>query len=333
MRWGAFACSALIFCSTTLAQERPLASTQPNQFEIGRRFHFDFGPPSNFYEVFIVRAADNGSSVERITVIPKGVDECVAPAEVQIASASLAESPEALLGSTNPCTIPEKALRREQERRKDSMVLSGANVLMRVQCGAQTRLIRSDILDRDMFEASPNTPQYTSWTMRLIERLEQAVGPGVIYKPRLWMPEGDKASVRAPESPSIGPLSEGRFDALFPGAPDKPSDLYRAAQDRHPPAPSVRLLTSEPFQPEVFVDPQYPSFVKFVRVEGVVSFKLQVDSDGTPTDLTFEDGKPLLQEAVRKAMSGWKFPKEAYNQQVRASIEFKMNCPKRPEQR
>ena len=42
------------------------------------------------------------------------------------------------------------------------MVFSGANVTMQVQCDGHPRVIRSDILDKDLFDHAPHPPQYTS---------------------------------------------------------------------------------------------------------------------------------------------------------------------------
>ena len=125
----------------------------PNRFVIARHTFVDFGPPLDFYELFIARSAATGTSIERISVTPPA-DVCFAPAKTEVASAALSEPPAELLGSTNPCTIPEKELQRELKRCKNCLVFSGAKVVMQVQCGTQARLIRSDILDRDMFDAS-----------------------------------------------------------------------------------------------------------------------------------------------------------------------------------
>ncbi len=331
MRCSVIICAVLISCSPALPQERRFASTQPNQFEIGRHTFLDFGPPFDFYELFIVRSKANGTSIERITLIPAG-NECIAPAKLETASASISESTGALLGSTNPCTIPEKSLRRELKRCKNCLVFSGANVVMQVQCGTQTRLIRSDILDRDMFDAAAKTPEHTSWTMRLLKRLDQAVGPGVMDKPIFPTPEREELSAKDSDSVTLRDLSEGKYDALFQGAPNKPSDLYRAAKN-HPPPPRVRLLSSVPLTPEVFVQPEYPLLARMARVEGAVSFKIEIDTNGGATNLTFESGHPILREAVKKAVSAWRFPKDASNQQIQATIEFTLNCPRQTEYR
>lgn len=327
MRCSVIIYAVLVLCSSALPQDLRLASTLPNQFEIGRHTFIDIGPPFDFYELFIVRSTANGASVERITLTPAG-DECISPAKLQIASASISDSVAAMLGSTNPCTIPEKALRRELKRRKKSLVFSGAEVVMQVQCGTQTRLIRSKILDRDMFDAAPNTPEHTSWTMRLLGTLDRAVGPGAMDQP--IFPILGKEDVSAKESSSVAlrDINAGKYDALFQGAPDKPSELYRAAQN-HPPPPSVRLLSSVPIQPEAFVLPEYPPLARMVGVEGVVSFKVEIDAKGAANNLTFESGHALLREAVKKAVSGWRFPKDACNQQIQLTIEFALNCHSR----
>jgi hypothetical protein len=53
-------------------------------------------------------------------------------------------------------------------------------------------------------------------------------------------------------------LSAGKYDSLFQGAPNRPSDLYWVARTG-PPRPDVRLLTSVPYQPEAFIEPEYPT--------------------------------------------------------------------------
>ena len=94
-----------------------------------------------------------------------------------------------LLGDKNPCTIPEKALGRESKPCKKYSVFSGADVVLRVRCGTLTRLIRTDILEKDWFDASPHTPEQTSWTMQLLGRLDDAVGPGIMDRPIFLLPE------------------------------------------------------------------------------------------------------------------------------------------------
>ncbi len=69
MRCSVTVCAVLFLCCPAMCQDRS-AAVQPGQFEIGRHTFFDFGPPFNFYEIFIVRPSATGTSVERITLTP-----------------------------------------------------------------------------------------------------------------------------------------------------------------------------------------------------------------------------------------------------------------------
>jgi hypothetical protein len=317
-------CAVAILIGVVSPQERQIASTGPDQFVIGRHTFFDFGPPNDYYELLIVSPNVNGASIERITLTPAG-DACLLPAKVEITSASIAASPATLFGTSNPCAIPEKELRRELKRCKNCLVFSGANIAMQVQCGTQTRILRSDILDKDMFDPNSNTPKHTSWTMQLLARLDQALGPGVMEKPMFPVSEDQKAPVHEALSPTLRDVSLGKYDALFKDAPNKLSDLYRAAQI-HPAAPSVHLQNSAPFQPTTSMLPEYPAIARAAHVEGAVSFKIEVDGNGGVRDIAFDSGPPLLRGAVKNAVSSWKFSEEAFNEQIRATIDFALNC-------
>jgi TonB family protein len=325
----ALICAALILPCRVLSQKPKADPPQPTQFEIARRTFFDFGPPFNYYELFFVRPSGNGTSIERIILTPEE-DECFAPAKVEIASASLNESVSALFAGTNPCTIREKELRRELKRCKHCSVFSGATTVMQVQCGTQARMIRADVLDKDLFDPNANTPEHTSWTMQLLNSLDQAVGPGVMDKPMFAVPANGEPSSTNSNSAAMQDLSTGKYDALFQGAPDKPSELYRSAQNSHLP-PHVQLVSSTPIAPEVFVRPEYPALARMLRMEGPVSFRLEIDATGDAAHLVFDGGTPILQEAVRKAVGGWRFAKDAIGQEIQATIEFNLNCPKRTE--
>ena len=325
MRCCGVICAVLVLSGIALPQGRRAVPQSPDQFAIGRHTFFDFGPPNDFYELLLVRATPGGTSIERITLTP-AADACLQPAKVEIASASLNESVPALLGKTNPCTIPEKELRRELKRCKKCLVFSGANVAMQVQCATQTRVVRSDILDKDMFDPVPNTPEHTSWTMRLLGRLDKALGPCVMDKPMFPVSEKEEPPASGSDTEALQDVRIGKFDALFQGAPDKPSDLYRAAQDR-PPAPSVRLLSNLPIQPQEFSLPPYPPLARVAHVEGTVVFKVEIDPNGSTTNFTLVSGQPLLIGSVQQAVSTWKFPKESAGQQIEETIEFATNCP------
>jgi hypothetical protein len=243
MRLAAISCAALVLCGLTLPRRQKRAAPEPSQFVIGEYLYFDFGPPFGFYEVYVVRAGGEGSLVQRIALTPPG-DKCFAPAKVEFVSATLKESVPELLGPRNPCAIPERELHRKPKRCRECLVFSGAEVTMQVQCGAETRTIRSDILDRDMFGPAANVPRSISWTMRLLKQLDGAVGPGPAQTHRIFaLPGKEQVPAKLPDSPELRKLAAGGYDGLFSGDPFTPSKLYQAAQ-KLPPPPTVRLVSS-----------------------------------------------------------------------------------------
>ena len=316
---------AIPFPPTVSAQEKP---SSLDHFEIGRHTFFDFGPPFDYYELLLVRSGPDGSALQRILVTPPGV-ACVNPATVETSVGSLRESPSELLGKTDPCSIPEKELRRELKRCKKCSVFSGANVSMRFPCDNKVRLIRSDILDKDMFLAAPNTPEHTSWTMQLLRRLDKALGPGLMDKPMFRAPE---ERITRPNLDSEVQLAveSGAYDSLFPQANPKVSDLYRLAQVPVPP-PTIRLVSSTPFAPQDSGPPGYPPLARLTRTQGNVALVFLVDSEGHADAPAIETGHPLLVATAKDYVSRWRFAKEAAGQQIHANIEFALNCP-RPDQ-
>ena len=320
--------AVLILCVSLPAQKRGNGAPMPTEFAIARHTFFDFGPPNDYYELLLVRPEGDTTAVERITLTPYA--SCLAPAKVEIAHGLLIEPVATLLANTNPCTIPEKDLRRELKRCKDCATFSGVNVVMQVPCGNQTRVIRADILDRDLFDANPKTPERTSWTMNLLSKLDQALGPGVMDKPMIDIPKQDQPPPPTVSNPGPGILQElaaGKYDPLFSSGPDKPSELYREAQSVPVPS-SVDLVTSQPFMPDVFALPTYPPIARLAEVEGLVSFTAQIDQDGNPINLNFETRAPLFFAVIKAAVSDWRFPKEAAGHQVHVELRFTSNCPK-----
>ena len=331
MRDCAILFAVLCWPSPALAQERGATTAQPTRFEIGRHTFIDVGPPFDYYELLIVRSAENGTSIERITLTPAG-DVCFSPAKYEMADGSVTETIPALLGKTNPCKIPEKELRHELKRRKKGRVFSGAEVVMQVQCGNQTRIIRSDVLDRDMFNPAARIPQHTSWTMELLKRLDQPVGPGVLDKPIFATSDAEHPAEKTSDPALLKELNAGKYDLLFQGAPDKPSDLYRAAQ-KPPPLPAVELKSSSPIAPEVFLLPKYPVLAKMAHVEGTVSLKIEVDANGAVTKFDVVSGHPLLRVGMKESMSAWRFPRIAVSQKIEATVQFTLNCPSHANQK
>lgn len=316
---------ALLLTSPAFAR-KPASSPVPTQFEIGRHTFFDFGPPFHYYEIIVVRPASNGSSVERLLLTPSA--GCFRPAKVEVTSGTLSETVSQLLGSNNPCTIPEKELHRESKRCKKCLVFSGANVGMHVKCGGQDRVIKADILDRDIFDPTAKTPKNTSWTMQLLEKLDKALGPGVMDKPVFQVPSDKESSdPQTPQLVSLEQVGAGDYDLLFGGAPDKPSDLYKSSLIPAVQA-SVRLVSAMPISPTEFISPVYPPIAKLAHVEGQVQIQVNVGSDGSVTSVDWKSGSPLLRKATEQAVNKWVFPVKAASQQIDAVLEFNTNCPK-----
>lgn len=301
----------------------------PDELLIARLTFIDVGPPNDFYELLFVKPRGNGISIERIILTP-AADACIQPAKVETSLAIATESVKELLGSKNPCEIPDKELHRELKRRKKALVFSGANVAIQVQCGCEARTIRADILERDMFDPAPNTPPNTSWTMQLLGRLDNLLGPGVMDKPIFPLADQDASAAKVDDSSLLADVNSGKYDDLFVrilGAPDKPSEVYRASHVV-PPTPSVRLANVSPVTPETSTVPPYPPLAKLARIEGTVTFKLDVEADGKSSNFTLVSGHPMLVPAVKDAVGQWRFPKDAVGQQVDGTIEFATNCPK-----
>jgi outer membrane biosynthesis protein TonB len=138
--------------------------------------------------------------------------------------------------------------------------------------------------------------------------------------------EESQPSVPTGDAELLRDVATGKYDDLFQGAPDKPSDLYRAAQIR-PPSPSVRLVSSEPFAPETFVEPVYPAIARLARLQGTVCFDVEINGDrGEVTPLSM-NGPPMLYKAAEAAVTGWRFPVGASGQTSHVVLEFKSNCP------
>lgn len=319
--------SLLVYGCVAFAKDGRTPAPLPDQFLIARHTFIDVGPPNDFYEIILVRGTAADTVVERATLTPAG-NACMQPASLEMTFSPIPEPINVVLEDRNPCAIPDKALRRELKRRKQGLVFSGAEVSMQIQCGGKERIIRTDVLDRDMFDPNASTPENTSWTMRVLDRLDKAFASGVWDRP-VFPSSDEPTGATAPSSDLVKALASGEFDHLFSGAPDRPSDLYRASQIK-PPAPEILLSSSVPFQPEKFVQPDYPPMAKLARIEGAVVATFQVDANGGVTDIQFDSGHPVFRPAVTKAISEWKFSKQAAGQQIKATLDFKTNCPPKP---
>jgi hypothetical protein len=323
MRPAMLAFALLFVCAMTLAKDRKPTPPMPDRFVIGRDTFFDFGPPLHYVELLLVNPSSQGTSIERVILTPGY--KCTLPPKIEVAKATIKQSVADLFGATNPCTIPEKDLNRELKRRKHQLVFSGANISMQVQCAGQTRTIRSDILDRDMFDPHAGTPEHTSWTMGILAQLDHALGPGVMDKPMIRLPGDAAGSAQPADSPTFQDIAVGKYDPLFPGTTDKPSQIYLSTKETIPP-PTVRLVTSSPFKPSAAPLPQYPAIARAASVEGTFAFTVDVREDGRTSNFAVENGAPLFRGAMEDATHGWVFPKEAAGQRVVVTVEFALNC-------
>jgi TonB family protein len=323
--------SILFFGISTAAQKTPTSPQPPIQFALGVYTFFDFGPPFNYYSLFVVRPAEKGATVARFIFTP-AADTCFRRAKMETSSVDLSESVAELLGAKNPCQISEKELKRELKRCKHCQVFSGSKVVLQAKCGGQNRLIRSDILDRDMFNPAARTPENTTWTMRLLERLDGASGPGVMEKPLFQQVSvGPPQPLPRPQDVSIlRGIEAEEYDALFPGAKDaeKLSVLYKQTQTNDNPQPSVRLKSSFPVAPLNFIAPKYPPLALAVRIEGDVSVAFEGRPDGSPENARIVSGHALLKQAALDAVAEWKLPAVSAGQAVHAIVEFATNCPR-----
>ena|SRR5579872_5994941 len=308
----------------SLAGAKKPEAPLPVEFEVGRHTFFDFGPPNDYYEIFIVTPASRGTSVERITLTP-AVDKCFRGAQVETASVLIPESISELFGSTNPCAIPEKELRREIKRCKRCLVFSGANVTLRTKCSEKERTIRADILDHDMFDPNPHTPKHTSWTSQLLGKLDRNLAPGVMQKPMIPGLGTVDPPTPAGSSPELERVKAGDFDSLFPGAPDKASQIYMASQNALP-EPSVNLVSSTPFAPKYFPLPKYPRIAQLANSSSQVIVLAKVNEDGDLSELNYTSGFPMFKGTTEEALHQWKFSKTAAGQQVKIILDYKTNC-------
>jgi hypothetical protein len=78
--------AAIYITFATPAHSQTHKEQWPHNFEIGVRTFFDFGPPFDYYDIFLVKENQTGIAVERITLTPAG-DDCFAPATVEKAAA------------------------------------------------------------------------------------------------------------------------------------------------------------------------------------------------------------------------------------------------------
>jgi len=299
----------------------------PDSLVIARHSFIDVGPPFDFYEVIRVGSDGSGLAVERALVTPLG-PTCGPVASVEVSSGALHQSMSDLLGGENPCAIPEKELHRELKRCKHCMpAFSGMDVTMQVSCGEKPRQLRMDILDRDLFDPAPHTPEHTSWTMGVLSRLDKVLGPGVWDRPMFSV--GDTETRSRPDSELVQEIRDGKYDALF-GKGELVSQIALDAAKLPPPPPSIEIESVTPIAPISPKLPVYPPIAKAARVEGLVNVTFEISAEGKPQNIVVVDGPRMLQQSVIDGLSGWSFSQSAWGSSGRAAIRFRRNCTAGP---
>ncbi len=314
----------LVLADTSVAQKHKGQDPIPTEVVIGRDSFIDVGPPFNYYDLTFLRSEGEKTDVERVSLTPPA-DTCYPLAEIRVVHLSLDEPLSHVLEGTNPCMIPGKKLKAELKRRKKGLVFSGMNVSIQVECASGVRIIRADILDRDIFAENPHTPQYTAWSRTLFGKLDQATGDRPWDKPIFPVAEAAPAALPATQSQAMRAIGDGAFDKIFGEVPDRPSVLYHLAQNA-PRQPFIELTSSEPVRPTVYVDPLYPPIARAARVHGSVEFHFTVGANGTPKESVIDSGPVMLRQAVMDSVAKWKFSMDDSGKIVHGSIRFGLNC-------
>lgn len=319
-------CALLTMCLSgrlAVAQTTSSSAAMPDRLTIGENTYFDFGPPFDYYEIYILEAKSSGTAAERITVTPRG-DACLQPAKVDTAMAVLPQTLMQLLGNKSPCLIPEKALRPEAKRCRHCLNFSGAKITMQVSCGGKDRLIPFNILESDWFDKEPNTPQHTSQTLQLLSSINSALGSNVVDRP--MFATGDSApQPPAQASAHLSDLASGKFDVLFPSPLDKVSELYEESQVPHQP-PTVTLAKESELFPLEAKLPSYPPIARAAHIQGEVTLRLEVQPDGTVGAVSAESGPEMLKAGAIASAKAWVFPKSDVKRSVTEKVAYKLDC-------
>jgi TonB family protein len=322
--------SLLSLAATAVGQEAG-KSIEASGFVVGVDTYFDFGPPLNYYEIFIVIPTQEGAKVEKFTLTPLA-HKCYAPEKTEYVEKTTTLTVKELLAGEDPCAIREKDLKKEQTQKKHELNFSGANISLQVSRGGATRTIKTEVLERDWFLAHPGTPKDTGWTMELLNKLGSLTGPGVREKPAFAMTETGPVAPLSADPATLQDLAAGKYDSLFPNPEEKASDIYRGSLVPLP-QPSVTLLSSTPMEPAHFTLPAYPRLPWLVQHEGEPSVALRIDSQGNVSAVEMYMGSKLFEGAVRDAVKDWKFPPAPPStemldppREVTVRFSFQLNC-------
>jgi hypothetical protein len=128
----------------------------------------------------------------------------------------------------------------------------------------------------------------------------------------------------------LAELKSGRFDAGLAPIWPKPlkDDVAALPPESTVLGASVKLVNSDRFQFDRFVDPQYPFLAKQARLSGVVELELTSNpATGEMEQVIVVSGSPVLAPAAKYWAEKWRLVPGADNalHATRAVLEFR--CP------
>jgi hypothetical protein len=299
-------------------------SAPPDKIVIARDIYFDFGPPFDYYEIISIKENSNGLAIDRALITPPS-NTCFELPHVETTAVTIPSSMAALLDGRNPCDIPEKDLLKEKKRCKNCLNFSGVRVMMQVSCGAKQRIMRMDVLDRDLFDKHPDTPKNTSWTMGVMSQLDKALGPGAMEKPAFGNLAPQESAKPDMNLDIVKKLREGIFDNLF--ASKKTISSYVTDAGKSITNTSVAFSEAVPLTPLDAPLPNYPPIAKAAHVEGTIKVDFDVTPEGNVRNISFpEQGLMVLRDSTSAAIAKWIFPPSAETHHEHGAITFRLNC-------
>lgn len=131
--------------------------------------------PQIFYNVDEVVSSGKGLSVGDASV-SRGVGSHGVPS-VTAQSATIQEAMSKFLHNKNPCEIPQKVLRLEQDSLNNCgfVYLSSVTVTLHFTCGGQDRQLQMEMLDPESCQPAPIPAPYTTWIRSMTGELENAL--------------------------------------------------------------------------------------------------------------------------------------------------------------
>ena len=100
-----------------------------------------------------------------------------------------------------------------------------------------------------------NTPRGPAPSLKSSIR---ATGQSPWEKPIFSVPDNVAPAAPTSQSSALQAIATGKYDNVFGDVPDRPSALYRLAQNV-PRQPFIEMIKSEPVRPSIYVNPIYPA--------------------------------------------------------------------------